>query len=108
MSDNFHIVLCTCPDKTSASNIARILVENQQCACVNIIPGVESVYQWKGQIESSQEHLLIIKSIKTAYPRIEQHILANHPYELPEIIAVSIEIGLPSYLSWINDNVRKN
>ncbi len=105
MSDNFHIVLSTCPDKASASRIARLLVKNQLCACVNIIPGVESVYQWKDQIKSSQEYLLIIKSIKTAYSQIEQHIMANHPYELPEIIAVSVDTGLPDYLSWIKNNV---
>jgi len=108
LSDKFHIILCTCPDKTSALNIAKLLLKNQQCACVNILPGVESVYQWKGKIKSSQEHLLIIKSISAAYPKIEQRILENHPYELPEIIAVSIETGLPSYLRWISDNVRLN
>ncbi len=106
MSDNFHIILSTCPDKASASKIAQLLVENQLCACVNIIPGVESVYQWKGQIESSQEYLLIIKSIKTAYSQIEQYIKANHPYELPEIIAVSVDTGLPDYFSWIENSVR--
>jgi len=106
MSDIFHIVLSCCPDNKSATRIAHLLVEKQLCACVNIVPGVQSVYQWKGKIESSQEHLLIIKSIKTAYSQIEQHIVKNHPYELPEIIAVSIDTGLPDYLSWIDLNVK--
>lgn len=106
MSDNFYIVLCTCPDNTSASRIAESLVKHNLASCVNIIPGIESVYRWKEKIEKSQEQLLIIKSVKEAYPYIEQNILKNHPYELPEVIAVPIETGLPDYLAWINDNVR--
>jgi len=106
--DKFHIVLCTCPDQATARKIATILLEKQQCACVNILPGVESIYKWQGKIESSEEYLIIIKSIKEAYPAIEQLILTNHPYELPEIIAVSIETGLPNYLSWIKNNVEPN
>lgn len=106
MSDNFHIVLCTCPDSQSATEIAEFLVANNLCACVNIIDGIKSIYQWKGKIESSQEHLLIIKSVKDVYPDIERAIVELHPYELPEVIAVSIDTGLPDYLSWINDNVR--
>ncbi len=108
MSDKYHIVLCTCPNSQSATEIAQLLVSNNLCACVSIIDGVKSIYQWQGKIETSEEQLLIIKSVKNAYPEIERTILENHPYELPEVIAVSIESGLPEYLSWISDIVRKN
>lgn len=108
MPDNFNVVLNTCPDKDTANKIAASLVEKRLCACVNIIPGIESVYRWKGKVETDKEHLLIIKSTKEAYPYIEKHIQDNHPYELPEIIAVSLENGLPGYLSWIDENITKH
>ena len=106
MTDKFQVILNTCPDKASAEKIATSLVENKLCACVNIVPGIESVYYWKGKIEKDQELLLVIKSTENAYPLIEKHILDIHPNELPEIIAVSIDNGLPEYLSWINKNTN--
>jgi len=78
-----------------------MLVSKNLAACVNILPGVTSIYEWKGQIESSQEHLLLIKSSKENYNLIETMLFKHHPYEIPEIIAVPIEIGLPEYFDWI-------
>lgn len=95
------VTLCTCPDKDTAEKIARLLVEGNLAACVNILPSVMSIYSWKGQIESAQEHLLLIKSPSIGYPAIETAIRRHHPYELPEIIAVPIERGLPGYINWI-------
>ena len=106
MADKFQVILNTCPDKASAEKIAVSLVKSKLCACVNIVPGIESVYYWQGKIEKSQELLLVIKTTENAYPQIEKHILDIHPNELPEIIAVSIDNGLPDYLSWINDNTN--
>jgi periplasmic divalent cation tolerance protein len=105
MTDNFIIILSTCPDRKTAYGIARILLEKNLCACANILPGIESVYHWEGDIESSQEYLLLIKTRADAYAKIEKTIVTHHPYELPEIIAVPIEAGLPEYLSWIDNNV---
>lgn len=96
------VTLCTCPDKDTAEKIARLLVEGNLAACVNILPGVMSIYSWKGQIESAQEHLLLIKSPSIGYTAIETTIRRHHPYELPEIIAVPIERGFPEYINWIN------
>ncbi len=79
-----------------------MLIKKKLAACINIIPGITSVYEWQGEIESSQEHLLIIKSHQCQYPCIESAINEMHPYELPEIIAVPIEQGLPDYLQWID------
>jgi periplasmic divalent cation tolerance protein len=96
------VTLCTCPDKESAEKIARLLVESRLAACVNILPNLTSVYSWQGQIETADEHLLIIKSPQAGYQAIETAILSLHPYELPEIIAVPIGQGLPGYLNWIH------
>ena len=81
--------------------IAKALVDQQLAACVNVVPGLTSVYRWQGQTESAQEVLLLIKTRQAVYPELEAALLTLHPYELPEIIAVPIEAGLPAYLSWI-------
>ncbi len=104
MSDHL-LVYCTCPDPGSAQSIANTLVDKGLAACVNILPGVQSVYRWQGKRESSQEHLLAIKTLHSAYKPLEQAIVEMHPYELPEIIAVPITHGLAGYLAWIDENV---
>ncbi len=96
------VTLCTCPDKDTAEKIARLLVEGALAACVNIVPNITSVYSWQGQIESADEYLLIIKAPASGYTAIEAAIRAQHPYELPEIIAVPVQYALPEYLNWIN------
>ncbi|MGZ4967923.1 MAG: divalent-cation tolerance protein CutA [Methylobacter sp.] len=101
MPANHQIIFCTCPDKNTAETIARLLVTNNEAACVNILPGITSIYTWQGQIESAEEHLLLIKAHKDCYQAIETTVRDHHPYELPEIIAVPIERGLPEYLKWI-------
>lgn len=96
-----QIVLCTCPDSGTATRIAEALVDQGLAACVNLIPGLRSIYRWQGKREESEEVLLLIKAPVDHYPRIEAAILEWHPYELPEIIAVSIDAGLPAYLAWL-------
>lgn len=95
------IAFCTCPDKETAEKIARRLVESNLAGCVNILPSITSVYAWKGQIESADECLLIIKLPASDYQSMETAIRSCHPYELPEIIAVPVQYGLPEYLNWI-------
>jgi periplasmic divalent cation tolerance protein len=102
MPTHYQIILCTCPDKDTAEKIAHLLVNGKLAACVNIFPGITSIYRWHEQVESTQEHLLLIKANKTGYQVIEKTIKKHHPYELPEIIAVPIENGLPEYLHWID------
>ncbi|WP_455197875.1 divalent-cation tolerance protein CutA [Kaarinaea lacus] len=102
---NHCIVLSTCPNLETAENIAKTLVQEKLAACVNIVPGLTSIYEWQGNIEKSQEHLLIAKTSCTTYPALESAILKRHPYELPEIISIPINNGLANYLSWIDDNV---
>ena len=102
MESEYWVVLNTCPDAGSAEKIARALVDRKLAACVNMLPGLRSVYTWKGVCETAEEHLLVIKTSSSVYPALEQAILELHPYELPEIIAVPIAAGLPGYLTWIN------
>ncbi|SRR6266481_306405 len=102
-ASTYQLVLTTCPDTGLAETLARTLVEDHLAACVNILPTMESVYRWKGQIESAQEHLLIIKTRTIDYARVQRRIGELHSYELPEVIAIPIVVGLPAYLSWLED-----
>ena len=96
------VVMTTLPDSPSAVKLAETLVEGHAAACVHILPAGQSVYRWKGRIESSVECTLLIKSTEAVYPLLERLILENHPYELPEIVAVPIVRGLEDYLGWIS------
>jgi len=98
------LVYCTCPDQATALRIAETLVDRQLAACVNIVPGLTSVYRWEGQREAASEVLLMIKTRQVVYTELQAAILSLHPYELPEIIAVPIEAGLPAYLAWIDSS----
>jgi len=102
MSERYCLVLTTCPDETCARQIGEHLVVEKLAACVNIIPGVTSIYSWEGQIESAQEQLLLVKTLYDQYPALERAICAIHPYELPEVIALPIDHGHPDYLNWIS------
>ena len=100
-TNDYIIVLTTCNSSEIASSIADSLVSNKLAACVNIVKGIESVYQWQGKIEHDKEILLIIKTKQALFSQVEQHIQERHDYELPEIIAVPIKAGEKNYLNWI-------
>jgi periplasmic divalent cation tolerance protein len=108
MSTTAQIILCTCPDQCSAENLAQQLIANHLAACVSIVPGLLSIYRWQGQIESAQEHLLLIKSNQASYQRLEAEIKRHHPYEVPEICAIPIISALPDYLHWIDSCLPSN
>lgn len=101
----FCMVINTCPDKQTALQIANRLVQEKLAACVNILPGVTSVFSWKQHIETSEEVLLLIKTRTDRYSALETRLREIHPYELPEIIAVSLSDGLEAYLGWITETV---
>lgn len=97
-------VLCTVPDLNSGQRIAQTLVHERLAACVNLLPGITSVYCWQGEVQENHELLLIIKTRQAHYGALEARIRELHPYEVPEIIAHKIEAGLPSYLEWIDQS----
>ena len=95
------IVHCTVPDEACAERIARALVEERLAACVSRIPGVVSTYRWKGEVETGGELLLLIKTSAQRFDALRERLVALHPYELPEVVAVKVESGLAPYLDWI-------
>ena len=95
------LVLTNLPDRATAERIADELIGRQLAACVNILAPCRSVYRWKGAVQHDEEHPMLIKTAAERYPALEQALRAAHPYELPEIIAVPIERGLPEYLAWV-------
>jgi periplasmic divalent cation tolerance protein len=99
----YVLCLVTIDDLEKAGWIARILVEKKLAACVNIIPEIRSIYSWKDQIHDETERLMIIKTRKDLYDVLERTVRELHPYEVPEIIAIDIEKGLPDYLKWIHE-----
>ena len=103
MSTHLQLVLCSVPNRETAEHIAETLVSERLAACVNIIPGIVSVYRWKETIEKDGELLLLIKTSRDSYEPLEQRIQALHPYELPEIIAVPIQTGQTDYIQWIEN-----
>jgi periplasmic divalent cation tolerance protein len=95
------LVFTHLPDRAVAERIAGLLVEQKLAACVSVLSPCRSVYRWKGALQRDEEHPLLIKTTAERYPALEQALRAAHPYELPEIIAVSVERGLPAYLEWV-------
>ncbi len=100
------VVLVTCANRREAGRIARALVEERLAACVNIQAGaVESVYRWKGKVERGREILLLIKTSRTVFSRLERRIKEIHSYQTPEIIALPIVAGSRGYLDWMDESV---
>lgn len=95
------VIISNVPNIETAQALAQELVGKKLAACVNILPGVQSVYRWQGKVEQAQEISLFIKTRRACYAAVETAIGALHPYELPEIIALPIIGGLPKYLEWL-------
>ncbi len=106
MNSDAILIFSNLPDAQSAARLAETLVDERLAACVNILAPCTSVYRWQGKIESAQETPLLIKTSRASYGKVEQAIRASHPYELPEIIVVPIETGLPAYLDWVTAETR--
>ncbi len=93
--------MSTCESAEEGARLARALVEQRLAACVNILPGLRSVYRWKGAIEDTAEWLLLIKSRRDLFDRLRQAIEKEHSYEVPEIIALPVVAGSENYLQWL-------
>jgi periplasmic divalent cation tolerance protein len=102
------LILTNMPDAQSAHALARRLVELKLAACVNILPCVHSIYRWQGAIEEANEITVMIKTTHVRYAEIESAIKENHPYQVPEIIALPVVEGLPAYLGWITQETKKD
>lgn len=103
-----QIILCNCPDPATAQTIASALIEARHAACVNLLPGVTSIYHWQGQVETATETMLLIKAPPTLFDAISQTICGLHPYTVPEIIAVPVSQGFLPYLKWVNEECSSN
>ena len=106
MAENHIVTLCTVPDRESGERIAKALVEEKLAACVNLLPGVSSIYRWQGKVEKAEECLLIIKTGVSRFEPLKQRIKALHPYKLPEIIALPIIHGSREYLNWLTESTK--
>ena len=95
------LVFTNLPERDAAEKLADALIARRLAACVNILAPCRSVYRWRGAVQHEEEHPVLIKTTRAAYAELEAQIRAHHPYELPEIIAVPIERGLPAYLDWL-------
>ena len=95
------VVFCTCPDEKVARDLAARLVEQKLAACVNILPEIRSIYRWQGAVSEDGESLMVIKTSRSAWGRLENWLSRNHPYDLPELIAMPVDKGLPAYLEWV-------
>ena len=107
MKNSYLQVITTVSGKSDAEKIARALIAKDLAACVQIGGPIKSIYRWKGRIETAKEWVCIIKTRKSFYKKVEKAIKENHPYEVPEIIAVSIVEGSKTYLKWLFDETAK-
>ena len=103
----YHVWLTTVPDHEKATLLANVLLEKKACACVNIVPNITSMYWWDGSIRSTQEVLMILKSTQEQAQQIQTLLNDQHPYDVPELIALGVVDGLPDYLSWINSSTQR-
>jgi periplasmic divalent cation tolerance protein len=99
------VVLVTVPDATVAETLAEALVGEGLAACVNIVPQVRSIYRWKGAVERDDELLCLVKTTRDGFERVRARVVALHPYEVPEVIALPVETGHAAYLAWLAASV---
>jgi periplasmic divalent cation tolerance protein len=100
------LVITNLPDRASAERLADALIERRVAACVNVMAPCRSVYLWQGSVEHADEHPVFVKTSADRYDALQQAIRDLHPYELPEIIAVRVDAGLPAYLAWVASETR--
>ncbi len=95
------VVFVTTPTAERAAELARALVEERLAACGNVVPGLRSIYRWEGKVHDEGEALLVLKTTRARFEALRERVLALHPYEVPEVIALPIEAGSAPYLAWI-------
>ncbi|HZT31205.1 MAG TPA: divalent-cation tolerance protein CutA [Bryobacteraceae bacterium] len=100
------VVFSTCSSSEEAEKIARLLVEQRLAACVNVLPGIRSIYHWQGAVESAIEWLLVIKSRRSLFDLLRNALEKAHSYEVPEVLALPVVDGSPNYLSWLEGELH--
>jgi periplasmic divalent cation tolerance protein len=101
MSTDALVVLVTTPTAERAADLARTLVEERLAACGNVIPGMRSIYRWQGKVEHEPEALLVLKTTRARFDALRDRVLALHPYDVPEVLALPVEAGSAAYLAWL-------
>ena len=101
------VVITTTETEADAERLARLLVESELAACVQVLPRMTSIYRWQGKIDQSGEVLLLIKTTRAAYAQLETTIKQNHSYQTPEVIALPVEAGSAEYLKWLAASVQQ-
>jgi periplasmic divalent cation tolerance protein len=100
------LALSTFPDRETAQRIANRLITEKFAACANILPEVESIYRWKGKIETGNETLVFFKLNEDRQSAFQEKLRSLHPYEVPEIVFIPVSSALPEYLRWVAENCR--
>jgi periplasmic divalent cation tolerance protein len=106
MTDTFVIVLTTMPPGEGAEALARTLVEERLAACVNLLPPMQSVYRWKGDVQQEAEQQLVMKTTRARLDALTARLAALHPYDVPECLVVPVERASEAYGTWLADSVR--
>lgn len=102
----FVLVLVTAPELKTARRLTRLILTERLAACVNLVPRLESHYWWRDKMEKANEVLLLIKTNRKTLPRLEQVVLAAHPYETPEFVVLPFQAGSDAYFQWLAANCR--
>lgn len=100
------ILLTTWPDETAAREVAKDWLNKNLVACVNILPRMQSLYRWQGELNSGNEHQMLLKTCEHRVQELQQAIILAHPYECPEILQLPVSGGYDKYLNWIKGNTE--
>ncbi len=101
MSTDALVVLVTAPTAEQAASLARALVGERLAACGNVVPAIRSIYRWEGKVQDEPEALLVLKTTRARFDALRERVLALHPYQVPEVLALPVEAGSAAYLAWI-------
>ena len=104
--DDVAVLFCTVPNAEVGARVAHAVVDASEAACVNIIPGLRSIYRWRGETCDDAELLLVMKTTRSRCEELSRHVKAMHPYETPELVALPVEAGSLAYLDWVRGETR--
>ena len=103
---SIYLVLSTVDDEQEAARLANVLVEERLAACVNIVPGLTSIYRWEGEVQREQEYLMVVKTSEDRLEELEFRLADLHPYDTPEIVSIPVVSGNEAYLEWVREETQ--